>query len=232
MASLAGAMFYLHNEIVWHVPRRFNKTRLQKFKVTTRATQPLIDKKMNFGTRVAFDRGMCTGPFDCDKEWNIYGYYVGCNKAGSFPTAQWGKTCRYPGAVWYSFPGSCPSAEFNSHTNECILTEPGGHCPPGVEPTGAGDCTYQYELVGEISLDELDGIGSYTSFIAKGGREYNKWLDRGLQNNFWNKKYDEKACKARIKAAEALFKTKYPDVELDEDLPAPECDFNYWRFYH
>ena len=35
-----------------------------------------------------------------------------------------------------------------------------GHikCPaPGGEPTGAFDCTYTYEKVGEISIDELEG---------------------------------------------------------------------------
>lgn len=34
------------------------------------------DEGMNFGTRVAFDLGMCTGPFNCDDWWAKYGYYV------------------------------------------------------------------------------------------------------------------------------------------------------------
>ena len=34
--------------------------------------RPLLDKGMNFGIRVAFDSGKCTGP-DCDMDWHDYG---------------------------------------------------------------------------------------------------------------------------------------------------------------
>lgn len=34
--------------------------------------RPLLEKGMNFGIRVAFDSGKCTGP-DCDMDWHDYG---------------------------------------------------------------------------------------------------------------------------------------------------------------
>ena len=34
--------------------------------------RPLIEKGMNFGIRVAFDSGKCTGP-DCAMDWHDYG---------------------------------------------------------------------------------------------------------------------------------------------------------------
>lgn len=232
MANLAGAMFYLHNEIIWHVPRRFNKTRIQKFRVHTKAPQPLFEKGMNFGTRVAFDLGMCTGPFNCDDWWAKYGYYVGCNNVGSFPTSQWKDTCRYAGAVWYSLPGPCPSQHYNNQSLICRGHEPGGACPPGVIPTGEGNCTYSYQLVGEISLNELSGIDTdYDSFIKKGGREYNKWSDQGVLTDFWNWKWSHHVCDARVEKANEMFRKKYPDDPNEKDLPSPVCDFNYGSFY-
>jgi len=233
MASLAGAMFYLHNEIVWHVPRRFNKTRIQKFRIRMKAPQPLYEKGMTFGTRVAFDRGMCTGPFECEKWWERYGYYVGCNDVGSFPTSQWEDTCKYTNAVWYSLPGQCPSREIRDKTWTCRGTEPGGVCPPGVEPSGSGNCTYSHELVGEISLNELSGIqGDYGEFIRLGGREYNQWSDRGVMTDFWDWKYSQYHCDQRVAKANEMFKIKFPDVPTDDELPPPRCNFNYQSFYH
>ena len=36
-------MWYLHNEVVWQTPRKFNISRIMRLKVTMKATQPLID---------------------------------------------------------------------------------------------------------------------------------------------------------------------------------------------
>lgn len=232
MANLPGALWYLHNEVIWHVPRRFGKTRIQKYKFQTRATQPLWDTGMNFGVRVAFDRGQCTGPFNCTEWWEKYGYYVGCNYVVDFPTAQWRQRCHYPLAAWYSIAGPCTSKTSDQTTPQCAVTEPGGQCPVGVTPTGAGDCTYNFEFMGEISLDELSGFRvDYRTFTARGGREYVQQLDRGFGTGFWNRISDERACQDRVAHADTLFKNKYPDQPSDAELPAPPCDCNYLKFY-
>ena len=55
LTTAGAAMFYLHNEIVWHAKSRAGtnfadpKTRIRRYKVWTLATQPLYDLGMNFG---------------------------------------------------------------------------------------------------------------------------------------------------------------------------------------
>mmetsp|Transcript_91657 Transcript_91657/g.283510 ORF Transcript_91657/g.283510 Transcript_91657/m.283510 type:complete len:610 (+) Transcript_91657:130-1959(+) len=238
LANLAGTLWYLHNEIVWHIPRRFGKTRVQRFKVQTRATQALFEKGMNFGVRFAFDSGRCTGPFwrgsrlkTCDRDWDTYGFFVGCNNVGSFPTWQWHNQNHYKNAIWYSLPGPCSDYYWNDHNHDCQWESPGGKCPTGVTPSGTGDCTYNFEPAGEISIDELDGIGSYWPFIMAGGQEYNEKLDMGIGNSFWNHKYNDTACDARIEAVKKLFHTKYPNSAKDDDISPPPCDFHEGVYY-
>lgn len=61
MANLAGVMWYLNNEIVgradWGGKRKFDITRILRYKVQTRATQPMMELGMNYGVRFAFDSG-------------------------------------------------------------------------------------------------------------------------------------------------------------------------------
>ena len=55
LTTAGAALFYLHNEIVWHAKSRAGtnfadpKTRIRRYKIWTRATQPLFDLGMNFG---------------------------------------------------------------------------------------------------------------------------------------------------------------------------------------
>mmetsp|Transcript_28794 Transcript_28794/g.82436 ORF Transcript_28794/g.82436 Transcript_28794/m.82436 type:complete len:641 (+) Transcript_28794:202-2124(+) len=238
LANVAGTLWYLHNEIVWHIPRRFNKTRIQRFKVQTRAPEALYEKGMNFGVRFAFDSGKCTGPFwkggnekSCNKDWDTYGYFVGCNAVGSYPTYQWRNKVHYQNAIWYSLPGACPDVKYHQHDATCTQQMPGGACPPGVTPTGTGDCTYTFEEAGEITISDLDGIGIYSEFIKAGGQEFNQWYDRGVHNSFWNYKYNDLACSLRVQAFNKLFSDKYPDLPKDEDLPPPICDFHEFAYY-
>lgn len=238
LANAAGTLWYLHNEIVWHIPRRFGKTRVQRYKVQSRAPQALYNKGMNFGVRVAFDSGRCTGPYwrhsglkTCAKDWDTYGFFIGCNNVGLFPTYQWHNQVHYKNAIWYSLPGECPDNYWNAHNATCQKEMPGGKCPPGVTPTGEGDCTYNFEPAGEISLDALDGIGSYWPFIYAGGKEYDQKLDRGVHNDFWDFKSSDYACDLRLQAFVRMFHDKYPDDPKDEDLSPPPCDFNEYRYY-
>ena len=65
----------------------------------------------------------------------------------------------YPGAVWYSLPGPCPSENYTQWTDWCKEREPGGYC--NQTPTGAGNCTWTYEDAGEITIDSWQkNIGS------------------------------------------------------------------------
>ncbi|CAJ1343064.1 unnamed protein product [Effrenium voratum] len=68
MASLGGVLWYLHHEVVIQAPRKFDITRILRYKVQMRATNPLLRLKMNFGVRLAYDKGQATGPFVCGRE--------------------------------------------------------------------------------------------------------------------------------------------------------------------
>mmetsp|Transcript_78714 Transcript_78714/g.163714 ORF Transcript_78714/g.163714 Transcript_78714/m.163714 type:complete len:561 (-) Transcript_78714:516-2198(-) len=229
MANLAGALWYLHNEIVNNKgSRRFDKTRIQRFRVKTKSTQPLIELGLNFGVRFAFDKGRCTGPYDCQAQWDKFGYFVGCNVVDEWPTGQWQGKVHYPNAVWWSLPGTCTSQLFDHHTQTCAQKQPGGACN---DPTGSGTCTYSYESAGEISIDELEGIDSFESFARNGGWEYNNKTDEGVHMTFWNNKYDDAACQWRLDHARQLFHNKYPNMATESDLPEPRCDFSKATFY-
>lgn len=256
--NLAGVMWYLHHEVVIQAPRKFDIQRILRFKVSMRATQPLADLGMNFGSRLAFDRGQATGPFSCGRnvasaevrpdfcgsqwasgllptqapfEWSKYGYHVGCNKLGEwpFPTSP----VYYPGAVWYSFPGSCPSSQFGRKSPGCANTDPGGYCP-GKVPDGSRACTWNYELAGSISIDELVGIRDYNSFInsgLRGPREYDPSKDRGMRFNWWDGINDPTRNSRRVEAALSLFRAKFPHSTPASQLPEPTCDFNFNAFF-
>lgn len=204
--NLAGVMWYLQNEIVSGVygggAVRFGISRILRFKVQMRATQPLIDKGMHFGARVAFDSGKCTGP-TCDFNWKTYGYYVGCNKLGDWPFPEY--NTHYPGGVWYSLPGKCPALTYLEKDGCRQELDPGGLCF-GKTPTGARDCTWNYEFAGELSLNELYAQSS--------------------KRSFWANPKDDAANTRKVQAAAALFRAKY-----GPDPPEPPCDFNREAFY-
>jgi len=202
-ANLAGTMWYLQNEVVSGVygpGMKFGITRIIRFKVTMKATQPLLDKNMNFGVRVAFDSAQCTGPA-CAYDWQTYGYNVGCNKLGDWPFPQY--DTHYNDGIWYSLPGKCPSKTYMSIDSSCGDDEPGGICSG--TPTGRYDCTWNYELAGEIALDDLYEGTDLASF--------------------WKDADDDKANEAKVAKARSLFEAKY-----GEDPPVPPCDFKRTAF--
>lgn len=192
---------------------------------------------MNFGVMNTFDSGQCSGPYEtkgCLQYFKQYGYYVGCENwvSGSpanFPHQQWDGLNHYPGAQWYSIPGACPSKTYKEQDASCKAAEPGGECVAGTSvPTGGLDCTYTIEQVGELSIDELEGITDYADFIKSGGREYDPTTDKGVHMSFWDGLKDKAACQRRIDTAEQKFKAKYPD---QPDLSDPVCNFNKYKFY-
>jgi hypothetical protein len=258
MASLGGALWYLQNEVVNRCDdgrgggkfgyRRFRIARMLRYKVKMRATKALLDQGMHFGSRVAFDKGKCTGAWypqhDCKQAWEKYGYHIGCNVLGQGPYPSCAPVgsdngegfcpITYPDPVWYSLPGPCPDTEYFNHCN--AQAEPGGYTKG--TPTGSRTSTYSYEFAGEIDLDELSGIkGHYkdhADFCRKGCLEYVKYgygSDKGKCVSFWNNRHDANANKARVKAADDLFKKHYPDYPRDAELKPPKCDFNKDKFY-
>lgn len=205
--NLAGTLWYLQNEVIsktWGEEDglRFGISRIVRYKVQTKATRPLLAAGLNFGTRIAFDSGMCTGP-QCENSKNTYGYYVGCNKLPGYPFPLF--PVHYPGAVWYSLFGKCSSRPYSHRLEACEVQEPGGLCEG--EPTGTFNCTYSYENDGQITLEEL-------------------YMSAGLgAEAFWANPNDEAANLRKITAAKALFDRKY-----GPDLPEPVCDFDLHKF--
>eukprot|EP00929_Paragymnodinium_shiwhaense_P116421 TRINITY_DN8594_c0_g1_i1.p1 TRINITY_DN8594_c0_g1~~TRINITY_DN8594_c0_g1_i1.p1 ORF type:complete len:495 (+),score=102.68 TRINITY_DN8594_c0_g1_i1:109-1593(+) len=234
-ASLGGVLWYLHNEVTCHCPRRFQITRILRYKVQYRATQPLFDRGMSFGVRYAFDKGKCTGPWYCAGDgWDKYGYIMGCNDMveDAFPFPTW--KVHYPGAAWYSVPGQCPSREYNQHSEECVAGEPGGRCEG--EPTGAGNCTYNFQDAGWVDLDDVTGIKDegdplHKAWCDQGCREYVFETDSGKCTNWWDGKKDPARNKQRMDQVDKAFKEKYPEMPSDEELPSPPCDFSRHGYF-
>merc|ERR1719356_811962 len=118
---------------------------------------------MTFGVRFAYDGQTCTGagpwptPVECDKWYDNYGQFIGCNNLGDypFPTAAKGYPNHYPGAVWYSLPKK-------------------GHCKDNRRPTGEDDCTYSYEDAGSITIDKLVGVDNYW-MLVNGNKEWKEY---------------------------------------------------------
>merc|ERR550525_1521699 len=222
-ASLAGVMWYLHNEVVCSTPRKYGISRVVRLKVQVATPHRLKDKGMKFGARFAYDGETCTGagpwvgPDACRDQWMRYGYFVGCNVLGHypFPMASQGFPVHYPGAVWYSLPRK-------------------GHCKGSGPVTGEEHCVYKYENAGEVTIDEIANITDYWSNANNrpGWKEYDLMKDRGTDKpSFWDKKFDTAACKRRLERAEEVFRKKYPDDPSEEDLPTPKCDFDCLKFY-
>ncbi|KAG6618984.1 uncharacterized protein IUM83_01095 [Phytophthora cinnamomi] len=123
----------------------------------------------------------------------------------------------YPHNYWFSFPNCCPQSRWSGKTDACRAQYPGGMCALGVEPDGE-TCTFSYEVLGYIPLDDVVGItrmvnantgktyADYTEFCKTGGVEFNvevfgsqvKWID-GLK--FWANPGDSDA---NAKRAEKL----------------------------
>eukprot|EP00416_Gambierdiscus_australes_P034125 CAMPEP_0171106366 /NCGR_PEP_ID=MMETSP0766_2-20121228/64604_1 /TAXON_ID=439317 /ORGANISM="Gambierdiscus australes, Strain CAWD 149" /LENGTH=427 /DNA_ID=CAMNT_0011567451 /DNA_START=68 /DNA_END=1351 /DNA_ORIENTATION=+ len=233
VASLGGVLWYLHNEVVscnygdCQYARRFGIDRIVRYVLRMRATTPLLQAGMNFGLRYAYDFAKCTGPWDCEKEYQKYGYFVGCNNLSSgFPFPNF--PVFYTGA-WYSLPGPCGEKDYRHKYPFCRKDQPGGHCQG--EPSGTGDCTYSIEVAGEIRLDELEGIRNYQEFILAGGQEYNSTSDEGVDMSFWDGLNDTVANALRVEKADKLFQMKYPNMASDAQLPPPSCDFDEGRFF-
>eukprot|EP00405_Crypthecodinium_cohnii_P039032 CAMPEP_0206536638 /NCGR_PEP_ID=MMETSP0325_2-20121206/6874_1 /ASSEMBLY_ACC=CAM_ASM_000347 /TAXON_ID=2866 /ORGANISM="Crypthecodinium cohnii, Strain Seligo" /LENGTH=753 /DNA_ID=CAMNT_0054033899 /DNA_START=11 /DNA_END=2272 /DNA_ORIENTATION=+ len=212
MANMDGVLWYLANEIVTNYshgvrcPRRFGIEKIVRFKVRTTAPAPLYAEGMNFGIRYAYDQGQCagrcfegnkcTGEADCALQFNKYGYFVGCNRFVDqypFPSGY----ISAPGGVWYSVPLA-------------------GRCAGNV--TGQKDCTWSYEMAGELTLAELE-----TAYPGNDNCCDNRCTD------FWRDQYNIGLMGWRVEQVKKLFAEKYPD--MPGNLVDPPCDFDWHKWY-
>mmetsp|Transcript_83073 Transcript_83073/g.178062 ORF Transcript_83073/g.178062 Transcript_83073/m.178062 type:complete len:294 (+) Transcript_83073:50-931(+) len=210
--NLEGVMWYLGNEVVTmytegtRCPRKFNISKIKRFKIRTKATPSLLAKGMHFGARFAFDFGkcmgrcfsnnLCTGHEDCEYHYAKFGYNPGCNNfwdRSVYPDYE----TSAPNGIWYSFPLE-------------------GRC---AHPTGADNCTWNYEEAGEITLAELE------QSIGGNGNCCN-----GICSGFWDGVLQPAKTQWRTQLALDMFARKYPTEEAWK-LPEPVCDFHPGEWY-
>ncbi|CAK4235077.1 unnamed protein product [Aphanomyces euteiches] len=98
-------------------------------------------------------------PGECNEVANksdvYYGPYVGATVKLDSDYGDYNDT------LWFSYPNSCVLQKYANKTAECRAAQPGGLCPLGVAPDGI-KCTFNYTILGHISLDDLVGITNMT----------------------------------------------------------------------
>ncbi|KAL3670662.1 hypothetical protein V7S43_003852 [Phytophthora oleae] len=97
----------------------------------------------------------------------------------------------YPHNYWFSFPNSCPQQLWDDKTDSCRSEYAGGMCAIGQEPDGV-TCSFTYEILGYILLDDVVGITSmvnpttgknyadYYEFCEAGGVEFSVSIVTGV----------------------------------------------------
>lgn len=210
LASAAGVMWYLHNEVVKLCPRHYNITRVIRYNVTVFNPPNVFSVRQGqFGHFVQFDYGKCTVP-DCPTWWAQYGYAVGCQRQD---VVRW----KYEDSFWYSLPGRCPSQIWSNKSSECEEQELGGSCSA---PNGTQTCTWHAEKAGEVTVNELSGISDLAAFCAAGNVEYDEKTDKGRGCSFWDDKFNASRNKERVLALERHFAQRYGVSAM----PEPLCD--------
>lgn len=149
--SEGGVLSYLHDEVVaYDMIEKANCRR--KFGIDSitkfRVTMKNPPEVGKWAPFAAYDYGVCTPPW-CNEFQANKGFAVGMQSQSANPRNE------YSGQ-WYSFPQK-------------------GLCS---YPTGTKYCTYSYEVVGSISIDELVGIKQgwkdFASFCRAGQKEYDR----------------------------------------------------------
>jgi hypothetical protein len=179
MGDLPGVLWYLHNEVIVSTPRKFNISRINRFRVTMQTTQENYENtKRQLAEFTAFDSGKCTVP-GCEAIFAETGFVIGCQNTesaaglgnyvahSSYPCTP-GVDCKE--GTWYSLPGPCPDYDYESKFDGCNVSMPGGQCQfvygegggvTGFDEapvTGEKDCTYYAKWAGQVWLNELVGL--------------------------------------------------------------------------
>jgi hypothetical protein len=208
-ADLPGVLWYLHNEVVTQCPRKYEITRVLRFKVSMMPTAALQAQSKLFSPYVAFDSGKCTVP-GCEQDWAETGFTLGCQLSAA------GAMGGYDGQ-WFSLPGPCPQEERGDKTADCNASWPGGRCD---EVTGDPTCTYSLSDAGEVRIDELTGILDYDRYCRAGGLEYDRVADTGVNMTFWSGIDDRMLCRRRVQKLSDAFRSKYDQFPI---LPRASC---------
>jgi len=186
-ADLAGLMWYLHNEVVASVPRKFGITRILRYKITMQNTQELYDAAgKQFGPFFAFDSAKCTAP-QCESTWERYGFVVGCQNLDrsianyvrdykGIGVQQAETEIMFRKLRGISGMPSMPTDPTMDGLHSGIWYSLPGACPSetfGAKSDecmktmsgghcevvdGTRQCTYNAEYAGEIRMDDLSGI--------------------------------------------------------------------------
>lgn len=250
LASAAGALWYLHSEVVSRkqscncepggvVPpaphkctdRHYSMTRILRYNVTVWNT--VASGFTNFGRFIQFDKGQCTfggtTGDHCKKEFKDHGYTVGCQKQPNHGGVPDQPSDYGVGNLWYSLPGACPELVFNDPNKKaCAAKSPGGSWCGSTDASkkqsvdGTNTCTWSVEDAGEISLDDLAGIKDHQKFCDDGNYEYDDATDKGKGCTFWDNKKSKVSNLERVHKVFAAFAKKYP--EQNNGLADPVCD--------
>nr|AIG55656.1 secreted protein [Thraustotheca clavata] len=208
-ASPEGALFYVQTEGINKAydvacSRKTNMSYIWFMNITIvqpvfalAETQADISVIPEFGHFVAMDNGMCT-PLDAAGTLSEYcleftglqytanlGPYVGGEKRETHQFAN------YTDNYWYSFPNNCFTKSFAAKNDACRAAQPGGLCPLGVKPDGV-NCTFSYDVLGYLFIDDLVGITNLTN--SQTGQPYKNRVefckDSKVEYDF-DKKYSD-----------------------------------------
>nr|AIG55946.1 secreted protein [Achlya hypogyna] len=219
-ASPEGALFYvqsegIHEKLDVNCGRKTNMSYIWFMNVTIVQPTFVIAEMQDdtsvvpeYGHFVAMDNGACT-PINSKSDISTF-----CSNFGGLNyTANLGpyiggepridhKYANYPNNIWFSFPNSCYTQTFTAKNDACRKAQPGGLCPRGTKPDGV-KCTFSYDVLGYIFIDDLVGITNMTSkagtkyrnrveFCKDGKVEYNMDTDNS-DLTFWNQPHNETA---------------------------------------
>ncbi|CAK4236655.1 unnamed protein product [Aphanomyces euteiches] len=236
-ASVEGSLFYVQTEGIGKdvdnaCSRKTNMSYIWFYSI--KIAQPYFavaqygsdtGKVPEYGAFVAMDNGMCTlqgqqVPAECQE-------FTGLNynpKLGPYVGGEYRKThprANYSNNVWFSFPGSCFLKAFGAKTSPCLADpmQQGGLCPKGVEPDGV-KCTFTFEVLGFLSIDDLVGITNqsnpntgkpFTSrveFCKAGLTEFDFDTNKSdLTSGFWNDPLNSTANDIRTQKMMTMYST-------------------------
>nr|AIG55442.1 secreted protein [Thraustotheca clavata] len=184
-ASVEGALYYLQTEGINQADsvnclRKSNMSYIWLLDITiVQPTFAIAEYEDNggvvpeYGTYIAMDGGFCTPvgdqvPLECLTYNGLqYNKNLGQWIGGEKRTTQ--LKANYNDNVWFSFPNSCYTRRFEQKDEACRKAQHGGLCPLGVQPDGV-NCTFSYDVLGYIRIDELVGITSMKS--SQTGQNY------------------------------------------------------------
>ena len=247
-ASVEGALMYLQSEGI--IPQAQvgckRKNGAMKYVVFYNVTisQPVKSPEATsvfneYCQFSAMDGGKCNEGEEKCKRFN--GDLGPCVGAGSRTDD---KRAPYPGNYWYSYPGSCTLEFWKDKTPECRKNNPGGLCPFGEQPDGI-KCTFSYEILGYLKIDDLVGI---TFMKSSSGNLYKDFEEFCLDKNgqykgvefdgvkssipFWENPTDPNANSERAQKMITMYNDKTKENRNMKMLPEindltesnPPCD--------